>query len=253
MIIFRILFLLIFSFLFANSNELKQSQTDNIQKIIKAFQENNIEYISNNLVEYPLTRQYPIPNIKDKENFKQRFNEIFDKKILETINNSKIEDWERMGGKGFMLGNGVIWLDYDTNKIIAINYQSDFEKRLREDLIREEKEQLDSSIKEFIEPTYKIKTKNFLIRIDKIDGSKYRYSSWKIGKSESSKPDLVLSNGKIDFSGSGGNRFFTFSNKNYKYMVYIDIYVSTGFNDISLEVLKDDKTILFEDGELLNP
>lgn len=250
--IFRIFFLLIFSFLFGNSNELNQSQIENIQKIIKAFQENDIEYISNNLIEYPLTRQYPIPNIKNQESFKQKFNEIFNKEILETIKNSKNEDWKRMGSKGFMLENGLIWLDYDANKIIAINYQSDFEKRLKENLIKQDKEQLPSSLKEFIEPTYKIKTRNFLIRIDKIDDSKYRYSSWKIAKSESSKPDLVLSNGEIEFSGSGGNRFFTFSNKNYKYIVYVDIYVSTGFNDISLEVLKDNKTILFEDGELLN-
>ncbi|MCG3693012.1 hypothetical protein [Aliarcobacter butzleri] len=252
MIIFRILFLLIFSFLFANGNEFTKDDAD-IEKLIKAFQENDIEYISNRAIAYPFKREYPIPSIKNQEEFKKRFYEVFDEKLIEKIKNSKIEDWERMGGKGFMLQNGLIWLDYDANKIIAINYQSDFEKRLREDLIREEKKQLDSSIKEFIEPTYKIKTKNFLIRIDKIDDSKYRYSSWKIGKSESSKPDLVLSNGKIDFSGSGGNRFFTFSNKNYKYMIFIDIYVSTGFNDISLEVLKDDKTILFEDGELLEP
>ncbi|MFW0702012.1 hypothetical protein ACN09M_03205 [Aliarcobacter butzleri] len=251
MIIFRILFLLIFSFLFANSNEFTKDDAD-IEKIIKAFQENDIEYISNNVIKYPLKRQYPIPSIKNQEELKKRFSEVFDDKLIEEIKNSKIEDWSEMGWRGIMLNQGTLWLNFD-EIIIAINYQSDFEKRLREDLIRKEKEQLDSSLKEFIEPTYKLKTKNFLIRIDKIDDSKYRYSSWKIGKSESSKPDLVLLNGEIDFSGSGGNRFFTFSNKNYKYMVYIDIYVSTGFNDISLEVLKDDKTILFEDGELLNP
>ncbi|MDN5112319.1 hypothetical protein PJV97_08150 [Aliarcobacter butzleri] len=143
-----------------------------------------------------------------------------------------------------MLNQGTLWLNFD-EIIIAINYQSDFEKRLREDLIRKEKEQLDSSLKEFIEPTYKIKTKNFLIRIDKIDDSKYRYSSWKIGKSESSKPDLVLLNGEIEYSGTIGYQYFTFKNRNYTYEIDIDA--------TSLEVMKDNKTILFEDGELLNP
>ncbi|MCT7549152.1 hypothetical protein [Aliarcobacter butzleri] len=244
MIIFRILFLLIFSFLFANSNELKPSQTENIQKIIKAFQENDIEYISNNVIKYPLKRQYPIPSIKNQEELKKRFSEVFDDKLIEEIKNSKIEDWSEMGWRGIMLNQGTLWLNFD-EIIIAINYQSDFEKRLREDLIREEKEQLDSSIKEFIEPTYKIKTKNFLIRIDKIDDSKYRYSSWKIGKSESSKPDLVLLNGEIEYSGTIGYQYFTFKNRNYTYEIDIDA--------TSLEVMKDNKTILLEKGELLNP
>ncbi len=244
MIIFRILFLLIFSFLFANSNELKQSQTENIQKIIKAFQENDIEYISNNVIKYPLKRQYPIPSIKNQEELKKRFSEVFDDKLIEEIKNSKIEDWSEMGWRGIMLNQGTLWLNFD-EIIIAINYQSDFEKRLREDLIRKGKEQLDSSLKEFIEPTYKIKTKNFLIRIDKIDDSKYRYSSWKIGKSESSKPDLVLLNGEIEYSGTIGYQYFTFKNRNYTYEIDIDA--------TSLEVMKDNKTILLEKGELLNP
>lgn len=244
MIIFRILFLLIFSFLFANSNELKPSQTENIQKIIKAFQENDIEYISNNVIKYPLKRQYPIPSIKNQEELKKRFSEVFDDKLIEEIKNSKIEDWSEMGWRGIMLNQGTLWLNFD-EIIIAINYQSDFEKRLREDLIRKEKEQLDSSLKEFIEPTYKIKTKNFLIRIDKIDDSKYRYSSWKIGKSESSKPDLVLLNGEIEYSGTIGYQYFTFKNRNYTYEIDIDA--------TSLEVMKDNKTILLEKGELLEP
>lgn len=244
MIIFRILFLLIFSFLFANSNELNPSQTENIQKIIKAFQENDIEYISNNVIKYPLKRQYPIPSIKNQEELKKRFSEVFDDKLIEEIKNSKIEDWSEMGWRGIMLNQGTLWLNFD-EIIIAINYQSDFEKRLREDLIRKEKEQLDSSLKEFIEPTYKIKTKNFLIRIDKIDNSKYRYSSWKISKSESSKPDLVLLNGEIEYSGTIGYQYFTFKNRNYTYEIDIDA--------TSLEVMKDNKTILLEKGELLEP
>lgn len=241
--IFRILFLIIFSFLFANSNEFTKDDAD-IEKIIKAFQENDIEYISNNVIKYPLKRQYPIPSIKNQEELKKRFSEVFDDKLIEEIKNSKIEDWSEMGWRGIMLNQGTLWLNFD-EIIIAINYQSDFEKRLREDLIRKEKEQLDSSLKEFIEPTYKIKTKNFLIRIDKIDDSKYRYSSWKIGKSESSKPDLVLLNGEIEYSGTIGYQYFTFKNRNYTYEIDIDA--------TSLEVLKDDKTILLEKGELLNP
>ncbi|WP_418178850.1 hypothetical protein ACNSOO_07520 [Aliarcobacter lanthieri] len=241
--IFKIIFLVIFSFLFGNSDELKVSQIENIQKTIKAFQENDIEYISNNLIKYPLKRQYPIPSIKNQEELKKRFSEVFDDELIKEIKNSKIEDWSEMGWRGIMLNQGTLWLNFD-QIIIAINYQSDFEKRLRENLIKQDKEQLHSSLKDFIEPTYKIKTKNFLIRIDKIDDSKYRYSSWKIGKSESSKPDLVLLNGEIEYQGTIGYQYFTFKNRNYTYEIDIDA--------TSLEVMKDNKTILFEKGELLN-
>ncbi|QKF59448.1 hypothetical protein [Aliarcobacter lanthieri] len=241
--IFKIIFLVIFSFLFGNSDELKVSQIENIQKTIKAFQENDIEYISNNLIKYPLKRQYPIPSIKNQEELKKRFSEVFDDELIKEIKNSKIEDWSEMGWRGIMLNQGTLWLNFD-QIIIAINYQSDFEKRLRENLIKQDKEQLHSSLKDFIEPTYKIKTKNFLIRIDKIDDSKYRYSSWKIGRSQSSKPDLVLLNGEIEYQGTIGYQYFTFKNRNYTYEIDIDA--------TSLEVMKDNKTILFEKGELLN-
>lgn len=241
--IFKIIFLVIFSFLFGNSDELKVSQIENIQKTIKAFQENDIEYISNNLIKYPLKRQYPIPSIKNQEELKKRFSEVFDDELIKEIKNSKIEDWSEMGWRGIMLNQGTLWLNFD-QIIIAINYQSDFEKRLRENLIKQDKEQLHSSLKDFIEPTYKIKTKNFLIRIDTIDDSKYRYSSWKIGRSQSSKPDLVLLNGEIEYQGTIGYQYFTFKNRNYTYEIDIDA--------TSLEVMKDNKTILFEKGELLN-
>ncbi|WP_026804448.1 hypothetical protein [Aliarcobacter lanthieri] len=241
--IFKIIFLVIFSFLFGNSDELKVSQIENIQKTIKAFQENDIEYISNNVIKYPLKRQYPIPSIKNQEELKKRFSEVFDDELIKEIKNSKIEDWSEMGWRGIMLNQGTLWLNFD-QIIIAINYQSDFEKRLRENLIKQDKEQLHSSLKDFIEPTYKIKTKNFLIRIDKIDDSKYRYSSWKIGRSQSSKPDLVLLNGEIEYQGTIGYQYFTFKNRNYTYEIDIDA--------TSLEVMKDNKTILFEKGELLN-
>lgn len=61
--IFKVIFLLIFSFLYVNANILNQSQTENIEKIIKAFQKNNIEY--------------PIPSIKNQEELKKRYDRKF--------------------------------------------------------------------------------------------------------------------------------------------------------------------------------
>ena len=120
-----------------------------------------------------------------------------------------------------MLDNGIVWIESDGGKITAVNYQSDFEKKLKKDMIAKEKDNLHLSLKTFKSPTYKIKTKNYLIRIDKLTDYKYRYASWKINNLESSKPDLILNNGELKFEGSGGNHVITFSNGKYTYKFFL--------------------------------
>lgn len=57
-------------------------------------------------------------------------------------------DWSEMGSKGLMFQNGEIWLDED-GKIIAINYQSEYEKNRIKELYQTEKTKLHESIKIF--------------------------------------------------------------------------------------------------------
>ena len=151
-----------------------------------------------------------------------------------------------------MLDNGVVWIDSYEGKITAVNYQSGFEKNLKKDLINKEKENVHISLKTFESPTYKIKTKKYLIRIDKLSNDKYRYASWKISEKESSKPDIILKNGELEFQGSGGNHVITFSNGNYIYKVYRNIIGEENSPDITLEVEKEGQIILTEDGTIMN-
>lgn len=67
---------------------------------------------------------------------------------------------------------------------------------------------------------------------------------------ESTKPDLVLENGKIEFSGSGGNHVITFKNNIYEYKVFHNKIAASGIADITLVVEKNGKEILSEDGKL---
>src|SRR5690606_40506133 len=62
-------------------------------------------------------------------------------------------------------------------------------------------------------------SKNYLIRIDELTNDNYRYASWKIGEKESSKPDIIIDNGKLKFEGSGGNHVIIFTNDEYTYKV----------------------------------
>ncbi|WP_313375146.1 hypothetical protein [Chishuiella sp.] len=149
-----------------------------------------------------------------------------------------------------MLDNGIIWIDTD-GKIIAINYQSDSEKNLLEDLIKNEKQELYISIRNFAKPVYKIQTKSYLIRIDELKNGSYRYVSWKRGSLESSKPDLILENGELDFEGSGGNSVIVFTNKNYTYKIFSNIIGTEETADVSLLVEKNNNEILSQDGILL--
>lgn len=249
---FRLLFLLLLisKIGLAQNEKLDEYKVANINHVIDLFKQRNIDSISS-IIEFPLHRQYPIPSIKNEKEFKQRFSEVFDKILVDKIINSKIKQWEEVGYRGIMLDNGIIWIESSEGKIIAVTYQSNFEKKLRKDLIAKEKESVHSSLKTFESPIYKIKTKKYLIRIDKLSDSKYRYTSWKIGEKESSKPDLILKNGQWEFEGSGGNSVITFSNGNYTYKVYRNIIGEDNAPDITLEVEKDGQIILTEDGTLI--
>ncbi|WP_411811192.1 hypothetical protein ACLB9Y_14305 [Chryseobacterium scophthalmum] len=249
---FRLLLLIVLvsQIYFSQIKKIDTIKVANINYVIDLFKKKNIEDISQN-VNFPLRREYPIPEIKNREQFKQRFNEVFDEVLINEIADSKLKQWSEVGWRGIMLNNGTVWIDSDEGKIIAVNYQSDFEKKLRKELINNEKENVHSSLKTFESPTYKIKTKKYLIRIDELENKKYRYASWKINKKESSKPDLILNNGELEFQGSGGNHVITFTNGNYIYKVYRNILGEEDTPDITLEVEENEKIILHQNGTLI--
>jgi hypothetical protein len=230
-------------------DKLAEDKVASIRKVIDLFKLNDIEKISN-IIRFPLCRQYPIPSIKDKKEFTKRFNEVFDKILIEKIANSKIEQWTEIGWRGIMLDDGVLWMANSDGIITAVNYQSDLEKKLWGDLIAEEKENLFISLKNFEKPIFKIKTRNSLIRIDQLINNYYRYASWKIGEVQSSKPDIIIDNGELKYEGSGGNHVITFVKGNYTYRIYRNILADENSPDITLEVEKNGEVILTEDGSI---
>jgi len=232
-----------------DNEKLAYDKIESINNVFELFKSNNVDKVSD-IISFPLERQYPIPSIKNKNEFNKRFSEVFDKILIDKIANSNIEQWSEVGWRGIMLDNGVLWMANSDGIITAVNYQSDFEKKLRIDLIDREKENLHNSLKTFESPTYKIKTKNYLIRIDELTNDKYRYASWKISDKETSKPDIILNDGELEFEGSGGNHVITFFKGKYTYKVYRNTIGEESSPDITLEIEKDGKTILSEDGTL---
>lgn len=232
---------------FGQNSGLKKEQIQSIQKLINIFKTKNKAKIAD-LIYYPLRREYPLKDVKDKNDFIKRFDDIFDKEFLEHVSKSKMSDWSEVGWRGIMLDNGTLWID-DDGKIVTLNYQSPKEKQLLVKAIQADKNQLPKSLQDFEKPSYLIFTKNYKIRIDEKTDGVYRYAAWKI-KNQKSEPDIIIENGIWEFQGSGGNHTITFKNDGYTYIVSITIIGADDTPDATLEVLNNDKTILTEDGKI---
>lgn len=244
-----LIFLLVASQIaFAQQEKLADYKIENIKKVISLFKQRDINSIGN-IISYPLKREYPVANIYNKTEFKERFSETFDEVICNKIANSQLKQWSEVGWRGIMLDNGLLWIDAD-GKIIALNYQSDFEKGQKNKLLSSDKESLDKSLRNFESAIYKVRTKNYLIRIDELKQNKYRYAAWKIDADQSTIPDLVLDNGKFEFQGSGGNHTITFKNGKYRYIIQRNIIGTDESAEVQLIIEKSGKVIVVEDGEL---
>lgn len=231
-----------------NENEkLSEDKVESINHAIELFKTRDIDKISD-IISFPLLREYPIPSIKNKSEFTKRFSEVFDETLINKIADSKIEQWSEVGWRGIMLDDGIIWMANADGIITAVNYQTNLEKKLISDLIAKEKESLHFSVKTFNNPIYKIKTKSSLIRIDELNDNNYRFTSWEIGANQSSKPDILIENGELEFEGSGGNHAYTFKKKKLTYKVYRNIMGEENSADFTFVVEKNGKIILTEDG-----
>ena len=172
------------------------------------------------IISYPIKRPYPIPPIKNKQELKNRYLELFDDSLTKVINNSSVKtDWTDVGWRGIMLHNGLVWLDYD-GKFITTNHTSKKEKSIEQKWINYERNLLHTKLKNFKKPVYTIETDKFIVRIDLLENENYRYASWSKGSKISDQPDLIIKNGELIYDGSGGNHYFTFSNGDYQYIVY---------------------------------
>ena len=112
------LFLLSSHSSFAES--LNATEQKEIQDIINLFKKNDQNAITNS-IRYPLMREEPIPSIDNKAQMKQRFNQVFDQKLVKNIANSKLSQWQSMGWRGIMLDSGTIWVSDKQITAVKLN------------------------------------------------------------------------------------------------------------------------------------
>lgn len=122
----------------SNTFALEQKYHEFVLPVIAAFKAHDKTAIAA-LIRYPLKRRYPIPDIKNEAEFINRFDEVFNDELAAVIASSNIKtDWEKVGWRGIMLNNGVMWVDTD-GKIIAVNTQNTKEQTLAKSLIEQGK------------------------------------------------------------------------------------------------------------------
>jgi hypothetical protein len=214
-----------------------------VKKFIRVVARNDRKAIANS-VSYPLQRMVPLSRIDSPKQFLIAYDEILDEKILKAISTSMIPaDWSEMGWRGIMFQNGSLWLD-EEGRITAINYETEKGRRKRAELIEVDKQQLHSSLRDFVEPVLEWETGKFRIRIDRISQDKFRYAAWPVNKTTTERPALVLHNGSITFDGSGGNHHYDFKSGPYHYRCIVNVIGTADDPPGELEVTKHDKVVL---------
>jgi len=235
--------ILSFNFIFVFGQGMNKKYQKVITGFIECIQSQNKEKLSR-MISFPFEREYPIPQIKNKQDFFNRYKEIFDAGLIKMIVTSKpSKDWSARGKSGLMLLDGQVWLNLE-GKLLAVNYQSNYEKSETEELLKAEKSLLHESIKDFRRPVCQLESSSYRIRIDELGKGKFRYAAWPVHSKMSDKPEILIKKGKLVIDGSGGNRSYVFKKGNMVYNCAIIVVGEKKSPPALLTVYKDDKEIL---------
>lgn len=232
------------------------AQTDkDQQKVIAEF----IGYIKNNdpnglseKVGYPFEREYPVPAIKNKAEFVKRYKEMFDDRLIkQIIASNPATDWADAGWRGIVFNDGEIWLDSD-GRLLEVNGDTAAEKTIKAKMMAEDKKAVHASLKDFKMPLYVLKTSKYLIRIDAVNDTTFRYASWKAGAKMTDKPDLVITGNTIrQDDGTGGNHSYVFKKGDYTYECNIILIGADDTPPAMLTVYQGKKKILSQNAEIV--
>ena len=249
----KLIYLVAFSFLGMNgySQDLQPDQKAEISNFIAAVKirdfQKLIPYFS-----FPIERAYPLPDIKNEVEFINRYDELFDDSITAIIVKSDPnKDWKIVGWRGFMLNNGDLWMSDSDYKVIRINAQSKAERETRQEIIKYDKSVIHESLREFEEPILVLKTSKHMVRIDALKDDLYRYAAWPLNSDISTKPDLINTEGTLEYQGSGGNHQYQFTNGEFVYTLRFNNVGSEDVPPATLIVEKSGVEILSQPAQII--
>lgn len=231
-VLISIIFICVFT-MASFARELTMNEKIAIANLKDNIRNKRVESVADQ-IEFPLNRSsYPEYVIRSAEDFEENFDKIFDKKQVEEFLTS---DWyyhygllmNDAGYKGHFNDDGVLVIDripLSASEWSHVEY-----------LVEKTKETLHPSVKDFAQPVLLMKAGKYLVRIDVLQGGKYRYACWDKGADQSVKPALVLYEGEMFM-----NRYhasYRFSNNGYEY------YIEEGVLGCSFSVSSPTKVLL---------
>ena len=185
---------------------------EHIKQSVKKFKDllktNNPQLIAQNVV-YPYSLGRGVLSVQNEQEFVEKYDIILPEYLREYLINSPMDDW----GSGGNLGG--VCLNYcpdahltDDGKIIWIKDSEELEQ-YREEYIAKEKQTIHPSLRNYNYNLYTMETKDWLIRIDDMEGlyevstqidipNIYRFAAWKKGKTISDEPDIVIDQGHTE-------------------------------------------------------
>ena len=211
-------------------------KTDKILSTVQKFKDilktNNPQLIAQN-VEYPFSLGQGLPSVQNEQEFVEKYNIILPEYLRKYFIDAPMEQW----GSGENLG-GICLNDCpdahlnDDGKIIWIKDSEEL-KQYRKDYIEKEKQIIHPSLKNYNYNIYTLETKDWLIRIDDMEGlykqviidkdykEIYRFAAWRIGKTISDKPDIVINHGTKNEPFRWEGHKYTFISSEY-YCIFTD-------------------------------
>jgi hypothetical protein len=187
--------------------------------IVKLIREDNANELAT-MIQYPLKRKNPLPDIANAKQFIANYSMLFDeafKQKLKLYNDSDI--FQHDGSYGLVGGafNGDMWMN-ESGKIAGIAYNTAKQIELMNQTTKKIQSQIYPGINTWKENIIVCKSAKLLIRIDWTDKG-LRYVCWTKGRPTSEKPDLILYNGIAEAQGTMGGWTWTFKNGDWTYEV----------------------------------
>lgn len=158
---------------------------------------------------YPIERPYPLKSIEDSVSMVDYFPIIADDSLRDYMRNSKLEDWESYGWRGWSVGESrPIWYN---DGVQFIDYISPAESGLQKILAREEIMSLAPQFRDGWTPVMTLIEidGDKVFRIDSKDNS-YRLMGFDKAEHMRELPTLLMI-GSVSSEGSAGNAAYSFS------------------------------------------
>lgn len=103
-----------------------------VKQLVKAVADNDSAKFAE-LIDYPLQRPYPLPDIDTPREMMHYYEILVDDSLHNTIINAPVGAWEEYGWRGWSLFDGqYLWID---ENIYNVNYVSQRESAMRDSLI----------------------------------------------------------------------------------------------------------------------